>query len=149
MIIYLRVHRHQQSRLFCFFFFLAFLSFVFLHSTLLFSRLLVCPFASPSPRSSRRASHATLPLPTVQDGNEEPDETTALLRSGTFGRRRRRRSTGFPGFTARPSPRGSKRKSSGSQGALGGFWKMSWWKKGDPPDPGPGGGDGSQGSNII
>jgi hypothetical protein len=106
--------------------------------------------ASPSPRSSRRASLAMLPLPAVQDGNEEPDETTALLRSSTFSRRRRRRSTGFPGFTARPSPRGSKRKSSGSQGALGGFWKMSWWKRGDPPDPGPGGGgDGSQSGNII
>jgi hypothetical protein len=109
--------------------------------------------ASPSPRSSRRPS-TTLPLPAVQGGDEEADETTALLRSSTFSRRRRRRSTGFPGFTARPSPRGSKRKS--SQGALGGFWKMSWWKRGDgdrrPPDPGPGsggGGDPNLSSNTI
>jgi hypothetical protein len=72
----------------------------------------------------------------------EPDENTSLLRSSTLQKRRRRRSTGFPGFTARPEPRNksSKRK---SQDATGGFWRMKWWRhrKGSgkgPPDPPPG-----------
>jgi magnesium transporter len=43
--------------------------------------------------------------------------------------RRRRRSTGFPGFTARKTP-GRRRSTSGVglQDALGGIWKMRWFK---------------------
>ncbi|KAF4635781.1 hypothetical protein G7Y89_g2306 [Cudoniella acicularis] len=84
--------------------------------------------------------------------NEGADETTSLLHSTSFHRRKRRRSAGFPGFTARPSPRGSKRKSPHAQEATGGFWKMRWWNRGGgsgkgPPDPGPG--DGSGPANTI
>lgn len=40
--------------------------------------------------------------------------------------RRRRKSTGFPGFTARKS--GRRKSASGVQDALGGLWKLKWWK---------------------
>jgi drug/metabolite transporter (DMT)-like permease len=101
--------------------------------------------AKTSPRPLRRASTIAvmgLGQPAVSEGEagaEAPDENTALLRSNTFQRRRRRRSTGFPGFTARPSPRGTKRKSTSSQGALGGLWKMRWWNRGGQgrPDSSP------------
>ena len=99
--------------------------------------------AKTSPRPLRRASTVTAmglgqPIASEGEGRDDtPDENTALLRSNTFQRRRRRRSTGFPGFTARPSPRDSKRRSASSQAALGGLWKMRWWKRGGkgPPDP--------------
>lgn len=102
--------------------------------------------ASPSSRPTQRRSS---PLHDAREGNPaalaaatgDSDERTALLRSSTTGRTRRRRSTGFPGFTARPGPRSrsSKRK---SQDATGGFWRMRWWRhwKGggeDPPSPHP------------
>jgi hypothetical protein len=98
---------------------------------------------TPSPRPLRQAS-TTLPSPALGDG--EPDESTSLLRSSTglSTRRKRRRSTGFPGFIPRPSPRSSKRRNTQTQDALGGFWKMRWWrnKRGNGPDPG---GDGDPG----
>lgn len=79
-----------------------------------------------SGRSSRRVSRTKSPS-ALESG--EPDEHTSLLHSNT-GRRRRRKSTGFPGFTARPSPRGAKRRSTlQSQDATGGFWQMGWWKR--------------------
>ncbi|KAH7418027.1 hypothetical protein BKA64DRAFT_653369 [Cadophora sp. MPI-SDFR-AT-0126] len=80
---------------------------------------------SPSPSRPPRRASSGLPESAIRD---EPDENTSLLRSNTFSRRRRRRSTGFPGFTARPSPRGSGRRHK-SQDATGGFWKMKWWKR--------------------
>jgi hypothetical protein len=92
---------------------------------------------------------------TVGDPSTEPDESTSLLRSSSLSRRRRRRPTGFPGFTARPEPRSSSKSRSGKrrsmQDATGGFWKMHWWRrrgrgKGPPDreddvgaDPGPSG----------
>jgi hypothetical protein len=98
---------------------------------------------TPSPRPLRHAS-TTLPPPAFGDG--EPNESTSLLRSSTglSTRRKRRRSTGFPGFIPRPSPRSSKRRNTKTQDALGGFWKMRWWrnKRGKGPDPG---GDGDPG----
>jgi drug/metabolite transporter (DMT)-like permease len=63
--------------------------------------------AAPSPRRSTFAA----PAP-------PPDERSALLRT------RRRRSTGFPSFAARPRTR------SRSQGALGGLWRLGWWRRG-------------------
>jgi magnesium transporter len=92
---------------------------------------------SPSP-------HARPPALRV---DEEPDESTALLRSNTMNRKRRRRSTGFPGFIPRPSPRHSRRR---SQGAIGALWKMRWWNRGKkgPPDPGPDAGEGPSGSAV-
>ncbi|KAH6697626.1 DUF803 domain-containing protein [Plectosphaerella plurivora] len=41
------------------------------------------------------------------------------------GFRRRRKSTGFPGFTARKSKR---RSNSSAQEAQGGIWKLKWWR---------------------
>jgi len=77
---------------------------------------------SPAPR---RASSAVFTSP-YQGDDEAPTESTSLLRSNTStSKRNRRRSTGFRGFVARPEPR-SRKKS--AQEAVGGFWKMSWWK---------------------
>lgn len=65
--------------------------------------------------------------------------------------RRRRRSTGFPGFTAR------RKKSRGAlQDAIGGIWKLRWrnrpWEEGDG-DEGPSsdrqGGDSGAGTRIL
>ncbi|KAL2069126.1 hypothetical protein VTL71DRAFT_15464 [Oculimacula yallundae] len=92
--------------------------------------------SSPA-RPPRRVSTGLPQEASVND--EQPDENTSLLpRANTFSRRRRRRSTGFPGFTARPEPRGSGRRQK-SQDATGGFWKMKWWKRDD--DGGGGGRD--------
>ncbi len=91
---------------------------------------------SVSPRLPGLRYASTAPVSNGTDN--EPNENTSLLRSNTMNRRRRRRSTGFPGFMARPSPRGSKRRSTLSQDALGGFWKMRWW--GNKPDDGGRGG---------
>jgi hypothetical protein len=88
-----------------------------------------------SPSRPPRRSSTTLSQSAIRHSGqitEEPDETTSLLPTTTLSRRRRRRSTGFPGFTARPSPRTSKgRHSTSAQEAIGGIWKMRWWKK-DP-----------------
>ncbi|KAI1077044.1 hypothetical protein F5B20DRAFT_572515 [Whalleya microplaca] len=43
--------------------------------------------------------------------------------------RKRRKSTGFPGFTARKHGR-RKSSSNGVQDALGGIWKLKWWRGG-------------------
>lgn len=42
--------------------------------------------------------------------------------------RRRRKSTGFPGFTARKLDR-RKSSNTGVQDALGGIWKLKWWRE--------------------
>ncbi|CZT47746.1 related to DUF803 domain protein [Rhynchosporium secalis] len=94
--------------------------------------------SSPAARLPRRVSTG-LQEARLRGAIEEPDENTSLLpRTNTFLRRKRRRSTGFPGFTARPKPRDSGRRQK-SQDATGGFWKLRWWKKdeggGEPPSP--------------
>lgn len=43
--------------------------------------------------------------------------------------RRRRKSTGFPGFTARKRDRRKSSSAAGVQDALGGIWKLKWWKQ--------------------
>jgi drug/metabolite transporter (DMT)-like permease len=98
-----------------------------------------------SPGIARRLSTSVRESSREAGDAEAPTEDTPLIRSNTASRRRRRRSTGFPGFTARPERKNSapKRK---SQDAIGGFWKMRWWKGNDkepPPSPNPtsGGGD--------
>ena len=116
--------------------------------------------AKSLPQHPARRSSASLPLPVAlqqEQGTEElslPDETTSLLpRTTTISRRRRRRSTGFPGFMARPSPRGSKRRSTHSQEATGGFWKMRWWRRESTGGKGPprssGGDDGGTGPSST
>lgn len=102
--------------------------------------------SSELPRSLGRA--ATIAREAQVGEGEDADESTSLLRSSTLPKRRRRRSTGFPGFTARPSPRGSRRKVTPAQNAIGGFWKMGWWKKDHDKGPGPSSGDGRYGSNA-
>jgi magnesium transporter len=97
--------------------------------------------ASP-PRPPHRSStlRSQPGLWQTEDATDAPNESTSLLRSRSF-RRRRRRSTGFPGFTARPTPLSPKRASTKlPQSAVGGFWKMRWFRGGGrrghpPPDP--------------
>ncbi|KAI5867567.1 hypothetical protein GGS23DRAFT_182896 [Durotheca rogersii] len=52
-----------------------------------------------------------------------------------FFQRRRRKSTGFPGFTARKHARRKSSTSGGGSGvqqdALGGVWKLKWWRRGN------------------
>ncbi|KAI3327038.1 hypothetical protein HD806DRAFT_381130 [Xylariaceae sp. AK1471] len=43
--------------------------------------------------------------------------------------RRRRKSTGFPGFTARKLDRRKSSSTTGVQDALGGIWKLKWWRQ--------------------
>ena len=78
---------------------------------------------STSNPTSKRTSRFDLP-----DVEETPSESSALLaRSGTgrsYRDHRRRRSA--PGFEARERER--RRRSASSQEALGGWWKMHWWK---------------------
>ncbi|RDW92446.1 hypothetical protein BP5796_01840 [Coleophoma crateriformis] len=97
--------------------------------------------AKVAPSAARRTS--TSLVRTSEDAL--PDETTALLRSNTSLTRRRRssrRSTGFQGFKARPSPRGTKHRSTSSQDSTGGFWKLGWWRRDKHPDTAP---EGDQG----
>ncbi|KAL8773508.1 MAG: hypothetical protein Q9209_001612 [Squamulea sp. 1 TL-2023] len=109
---------------------------------------------SPSPFSHRRRSSArstpSQPRPAETSGGQPADETTALLaptgtgRSYRDRRRRRRSETNVPGSGRR---RGS---SHGSQDALGGWWKMRWWRgrdgKGKGPDDGRSYGGGNDGT---
>ena len=108
-----------------------------------------------SPRPVTRAStFRSQPSPGPRTDPLEPDESSSLLPRTASMRRKRRRSTGFPGFTARPVSRGKR-----SEGGLGGIFKMRrWWRKDrkDPPEPGPnpdpdhstsGGGVGAGGSS--
>jgi hypothetical protein len=96
---------------------------------------------SPSPSRPPRSASTNLPAGAIRSGDGDgdiPDETTTLLRRDTLSRKRRRRSTGFPGFTARPI----RRRTTHSQDATGGFWKMRWWNRRDgsgkgPPAPDP------------
>lgn len=62
------------------------------------------------------------------DGGEAGENTPLLLRQPSAQRRRRRRSTGFHGFSAR-SPAGTDRKSSSNQDMLGRLFNKTWWKK--------------------
>jgi multidrug transporter EmrE-like cation transporter len=85
---------------------------------------------------SRRV--ASGPLGMVSDSaNTSTDQLSGTRKDS----RRRRRSTGFPGFTARKS----RRKSSGGlQDALNGMWKLRWWRdKGKGPLRSPGSVQGS------
>lgn len=68
----------------------------------------------------------------------DADEHTALLPRARSRSRRRRRSTGFPAFAARPAtarPGGNSRGLRRSQSALGGLWRMSSWLRGGSGSP--------------
>ncbi|KAF7913231.1 hypothetical protein EAE99_010728 [Botrytis elliptica] len=102
-------------------------------------------FASTFPRTSNYDEEAGMDSPI-------PDENTSLLqREVSFYRRKRRRSTGFPGFAARPTPRKRRSMRSESQDATGGWWKMKWWRGRDGSNgkgPPPSGGDGGAGTGL-
>jgi len=53
--------------------------------------------------------------------------------------RRRRRSTGFPGFTARKPSSTGRKTSGGLQEAVSGIWKLRWWRHRGRHRPGSGG----------
>ena len=80
-----------------------------------------------SPLLPKRASTNPV-LPAHTEDVENVNEGTSLIRQSSMQRRRRRRSTGFPGFMARPTSRGSRRRVV-SQDALGGFWKLKFWRR--------------------
>lgn len=86
----------------------------------------------PPQRSSTMQSQASEHRGEVSDA---PTESTSLLPRSQSFRRRRRKSTGFRGFVPRPEPRKPK-KNTRQQGALGGFFKMRWFRGGrdGPPD---------------
>ncbi|KAI1088899.1 hypothetical protein F5B19DRAFT_485593 [Rostrohypoxylon terebratum] len=95
-----------------------------------------------SPRPSLRNRSSTLPASAI--GEDTPlmpgrriisAESTASLNAIEAGEssprrmfRRRRKSTGFPGFTARRHIRRKSSAGAGIQEALGGIWKMRWWR---------------------
>jgi drug/metabolite transporter (DMT)-like permease len=107
--------------------------------------------STPSPRRSSSLALTSSPLfgtdgtsplspgagPTSPSAGGVPgdaDEHTALLPHTRSRSRRRRRSTGFPAFAARPAtarPGGNSRGLRRSQSALGGLWRMSSWWRGD------------------
>ncbi|MCJ1397506.1 hypothetical protein MMC11_000699 [Xylographa trunciseda] len=101
------------------------------------------PTQSPSPFGPRKLSARSTPVrdrpsSSMMSSGElaPPDETTGLLaRSGTgrsYRDRRRRRS----------APLGGREGARVAQEALGGWWKMRWWR-----DKGPPSGDGAQPRN--
>ncbi|KAI4254227.1 MAG: hypothetical protein LQ352_003210 [Teloschistes flavicans] len=79
----------------------------------------------------RRSSARSTPSRSVglqPEEAEQPDERTALLaRTGTGRsyRDRRRRRTSEPSVGGSQTPRSGR---DGSQDALGGWWKMGWWR---------------------
>ena len=116
-------------------------------------------FAPFSPHNSRRISSAhTTPLASKRNsrvlfddnkGAESPTETTGLLARSSTGRsyrdKRRRRSAPM----LENNLLQSRRPSEGSQEALGGWWKMKWWPRGDPKGKGKSGHNGSENGNGV
>lgn len=104
--------------------------------------------AELSPLSRRKSSARSTSSSRLQSrGNptdETPDESTALLAKPGTGRsyrdKRRRRST--PIVETQERERG--RRSASSQEALGGWWKMkNWWRGNETKDKGKGTGNGN------
>ncbi|KAL2884012.1 hypothetical protein SGCOL_000650 [Colletotrichum sp. CLE4] len=62
--------------------------------------------------------------------------------------RRRRKSTGFPGFTARRRRKSQSSSQPTLQEALGGIWKLKWWRS-DRGDDGASNPPGSSGSGSV
>ena len=89
--------------------------------------------ARTTPATSHRNSKV---LFDDNEANVQPTETTGLLaRSGTgrsYRDKRRRRSVPMLSIDTAQS----RRRSAGSQEALGGWWKMKWWQRGDPKGKG-------------
>jgi len=83
----------------------------------------------------RRSGTSTSDFPTLSQGDGAGGPSTADP-SPRRNFRRRRKSTGFPGFTARRATAGT-RKTSGLQDAVGSIWRLRWWNKskGTPASP--------------
>lgn len=77
----------------------------------------------------RRDSRVVSSASTGTRNGEASESTPLLSRTQSFGRRKRRKSTGFPGFTAR-SPAATDRKSHEQTGVLGKLFGK-WGKKRD------------------
>ncbi|KAI2464426.1 hypothetical protein F4781DRAFT_425576 [Annulohypoxylon bovei var. microspora] len=96
---------------------------------------------TPRPSFSRNRS-STLPgsaigedTPLIPGRRLTSGESTTSLSAAEAGEasprkmfRRRRKSTGFPGFTARKHIRRKSSAGAGVQEALGGIWKLKWWR---------------------
>ena len=82
----------------------------------------------------RRAGTSSGDLPRLGHGGDGEGPSTADP-SPRRNFRRRRKSTGFPGFTARrPTATGRKSSGGGLQEAVGNIWRLRWWRKiGNPP----------------
>ena len=80
---------------------------------------------------SRRSASGQIPI--VPSGSADQAASAAAAAGSPMrkGFRRRRKSTGFPGFTARKTTR---RKSHGVlHDALEGLWRLRWWRDNNPP----------------
>ncbi|KAK4187293.1 hypothetical protein QBC35DRAFT_385106 [Podospora australis] len=102
-------------------------------------------FSAPSSPMLNRRRSTTLPareasrllpkrgataFPNLGPGGDAAVDTEALGSSNPRRDcRRRRKSTGFPGFTARRNTT-SRKPSGGLQDAVGSIWRMRWWKNG-------------------
>lgn len=84
------------------------------------------------PRRRTSATAGEFPGLAQSDG---PAGSVTDLTSPRRGFRRRRKSTGFPGFTARKNTTGRKTSSGGLQDAVGNMWRLRWWKKSGPESP--------------
>lgn len=84
---------------------------------------------------AREASSRLLPkrgasdFPSLVPAGDAAADMDALGSSPRKDFRRRRKSTGFPGFTARRNTT-SRKTSGGFQDAVGGIWRMRWWRNG-------------------
>lgn len=98
-------------------------------------------------KSSARSTPLSRPKSTADPADDEPTESTGLLARSTTGRsyrdHRRRRSAPLLDLGERER----RRRSASSQEALGGWWKMKWWKGKEKEDKGKGVGNGNGNGN--
>ncbi|KAK1758471.1 magnesium transporter NIPA-domain-containing protein [Echria macrotheca] len=103
--------------------------------------------SSPSPMLNRRRSttlpgpsesasllfprRSTTDFPSLAQSGDGTGGASAAVESPRRNFRRRRKSTGFPGFTARRPTANRKGSSGGLQEAVGGLWRLRWWGRGD------------------
>ncbi|KAK0633271.1 magnesium transporter NIPA-domain-containing protein [Immersiella caudata] len=86
---------------------------------------------------ARRSGTSTSDFPALSQGGDAAGTGPSTVDpSPRRNFRRRRKSTGFPGFTAR-RPTARKPSSGGFQDAVGNIWRLRWWKKskGAPASP--------------
>lgn len=89
------------------------------------------PSGSSSPLFSRRSATSTSDFPSLGQSGDGAEGQAATTDSPRRNFRRRRKSTGFPGFTARRATLGRKSAGGALQSAVDGLWKIRWWGKGN------------------